>query len=60
MIFQLNPLTISSSRFRAPVYGAVFPPLKDFLIALGLTAVVLAAGLIVFYRYEKEFVFHLS
>ena len=28
--------------------------------ALGLTAVVLAAGLIVFYRYEKEFVFHLS
>jgi len=60
VIFRFNPLTYFVVCFRAPVYAGSFPPLKDFLIALGLTAVVFTVGLIVFYRHEREFVFHLT
>jgi ABC-type polysaccharide/polyol phosphate export permease len=59
-IFRFNPFTYFAVCFRAPVYAGVLPPLKDFLIALGLTVVVFAFGIILFYRSEREFVFHLS
>jgi ABC-type polysaccharide/polyol phosphate export permease len=59
-IFKLNPFYYFVQCFRAPVYAGAFPAPGDLLVASALTAAALGVGLFVFYRYEKEFVFHLS
>jgi len=59
-IFRLNPFAYFIECFRAPVYSGKLPSLEVALIALGLTAAALGAGLVVFFRFEKDFVFHLS
>jgi ABC-type polysaccharide/polyol phosphate export permease len=59
-VFRLNPFYYFVRCFRAPVYAASPPPLSEFLIALGLTAAALGAGLLVFHHFEKEMVFHLA
>jgi ABC-type polysaccharide/polyol phosphate export permease len=58
-VFKLNPFYYFVQCFRGPVYAGMWPLPSDFLRALALTAVTLGAGLFIFYRYEKEFVFHL-
>lgn len=59
-VFYWNPFYYFVQCFRFPIYFASLPPRHDFIIMCGLTFSVLAAGLWIFYRKEKDFVFHLS
>ena len=59
-LFLLNPFYYFVETLRAPVYRAALPSPEVALIAAGLTVLSLAAGLFLFLRKEKEFVFHLS
>jgi ABC-type polysaccharide/polyol phosphate export permease len=58
--FLWNPFYYFVQCFRYPVYNASLPPKQDFLIALVLTVIVFFAGIIIFHKKEKLFVFHLS
>jgi len=59
-LFRLNPFYYFVQCFRAPVYAGTLPAASDFLTALALTALAFGTGLLVFYRYEKDIVFHLT
>ena len=59
-IFLINPFYYFVQVFRYPVYYSSFPPWNILLITLVLTAFSLLLGLVIFYKKEKEFVFHLS
>jgi len=59
-LFLLNPFYYFVETLRAPVYQSVLPAPDVILTAAGLTVLALAAGLFLFLRKEKEFVFHLS
>jgi len=59
-LFTFNPFYYFVQCFRFPIYYASLPPRNDFLILCALTAVVLAAGLALFYKKEKSFIFHMS
>jgi ABC-type polysaccharide/polyol phosphate export permease len=59
-LFKLNPFFYFVKIFRFPVYYSVFPPLKFFLVVFLSTVVVFTVGFLIFYKEEKNFVFHLS
>ena len=59
-LFTFNPFYYFVQCFRAPILYGSFPPWKDLLILCALTAVALAAGLALFYRKEKYFIFDMS
>ena len=59
-LFKLNPFFYFVKILRFPVYYSVFPPLKFLLVVFLLTVVVFTVGFLIFYKKEKNFVFHLS
>lgn len=59
-LFLANPFYYFVESFRAPVYQAALPAWGVLGIAALLAAVTFAAGLLIFSRREKDFVFHLS
>ena len=58
--FLLNPFYYFIQSFRFPVYYSQFPPWWILGITLGITVFTLVAGVFIFFRNEKYFVFHLS
>ncbi len=58
--FLLNPFYYFIQSFRFPVYYSQFPPWWILGITLGITVFTLAAGVLIFFKNEKYFVFHLS
>jgi len=58
--FLWNPFYYFVQCFRYPVYYASLPPKQVFMVALILTTVTFIAGVVIFHRKEKLFVFHLS
>ena len=58
--FVLNPFYLFVRMIREPVWGGVVPGVGAVAAAAGLAAVTLAAGLWVFGRKEKHFVYYLS
>jgi len=59
-LFTYNPFYYFVNCFRFPIFHASLPPRNDFFILCALTAVVLAVGLVLFYKKEKYFIFHMS
>jgi len=58
--FEWNPFNVFVRLIREPVWGGTMPPGTVVAAATGLAVVMLAAGLWVFGRREKYFVFDLS
>jgi ABC-type polysaccharide/polyol phosphate export permease len=58
--FVLNPFYLFVRMVREPVWGGIVPAAGAIAAAAGLAAVTLTAGLWVFGRKEKYFVYHLS
>ncbi len=58
--FLLNPFYYFIHSFRFPVYYAQFPPWWILLRVLVITVFTLGAGMFIFFKNEKYFVFHLS
>lgn len=56
---KLNPMYSVIEMFHRPIYDAKFPTLYEFLGAIGVAAVSLIMGLVVFRRYENTLVFNL-
>jgi len=59
-VLMWNPFYYFVEMVRAPVYGGTLPKAGDIAIAAGLAVGVCVAGMWVFARKEKYFVFHLS
>ena len=59
-LFTYNPFYYFVQCFRYPIFNGALPPLNDFLVLCGLTVAALAAGLALFYKKEKYFIFHMS
>ena len=58
--FVLNPFYLFVRMIREPVWGGVVPDAGAVAAAAGLAALTLAAGLWIFGRKEKHFVYYLS
>lgn len=54
-LFALNPFTWLMESFRFSLLGLDAPPLWQMLGVAGFAAVVLACGLLVYQRFEREF-----
>jgi ABC-type polysaccharide/polyol phosphate export permease len=59
-LFAWSPFYVFLRTVRDPVYSGTLPPLAVIGAAAALAALTLFAGLAVFFRREKYFVFHLS
>jgi ABC-2 type transport system permease protein len=58
-LFTLNPIYHLVRLFRDPVYGGVFPDLRQMVATMGFSVVVLAAGWIIFSRRSDEFAYRI-
>lgn len=58
-IVSLNPLTIIMNMFRdCVIYGTV-PAISSFVVAIGVSAIMLVVGLFVFYKNQDKFILNL-
>ena len=55
-IVSLNPLTIIMNMFRDLVIYGVMPSIGSFVAAIGISGIVLAIGLYVFYKKQDTFI----
>ena len=58
-IVSLNPLTIIMNMFRDLVIYGVMPSIGSFVAAIGISGIVLAIGLYVFYKKQDTFILNL-
>ncbi len=58
-IVSINPLTIIMNMFRDLVIYGMMPSAGAFLVAIGVSVIVLLIGLIVFYKNQDKFILNL-
>jgi ABC-2 type transport system permease protein len=56
-VVKLNPMYYLINLFRAPIYEGVIPPATDFLLAGGISLIVLLAGWFLFAAKADEFAY---
>jgi ABC-2 type transport system permease protein len=56
-VVKLNPMYYLIKLFRSPIYDGVIPPFTDFLLAGGISLIVLVAGWFLFASKADEFAY---
>lgn len=57
-IFYLNPVYVAIEGFRDAILYQRFPKTGPLLYLIGISVVALIIGLIIFYKYQDEFILH--
>ena len=57
-LFRLNPLLYVLNGFRLSIYYGLLPSSASMVASLGFGIIALMAGLAIFRRYEKRFVYY--